>query len=486
MKSTTTQRDAPLISAVARHLRRRRFRLHTPGHKGGRLADPALRRLLAGALQADVTELPGLDQLHAPGGPIAAAEALAAAAFGADRSRFLVGGASAGVMAGLLATAGPGERVILSRHSHRCAVAGLVLSGAMPVWLDSLIDPERRVPYGPTVEQLAAALDRHPRVAAVLLTYPTYHGLAPDLPRLVELAHAHNAAVIVDEAHGSHFALHPDLPPPALRTGADLVVQSWHKTLTSLTGAAVLHQRGGRVRAERVDAALGWLQTSSPSYLQLLSLDGARRDFVRRGPARMRRLLALARAARDRLNRLPGVRCWEPELLAPGVLAVDPTKLWFSCAARGWDGWRAQEELHRRGISLELAEGDGALALLTLADAPEDVDALVEAVAALKPRPRPRRRTSIPRPASAPQVVRTPRAAALDAHELLPLRAAAGRVAAGTVSVSPPGIAALCPGERIDADTVEYLLAAVAVGHAVTGLVRGASPLIPVCRSETG
>lgn len=480
MISQQRQQGVPLIAAATRHLARQRARFHTPGHKGGRFADPAVKRLLGAALRADLTELPGLDQLHAPTGPIAAAEALAAEACGADRTRFLVGGASAGVIAALIAAAGPGDQVILPRHSHRCAVAALVLSGAEPVWLESLVDPDRLVPCGPTPAQLADALSRAPRAKAVFVTYPTYHGLAPDLGTLAALAHGRGLAVVVDEAHGSHFGLHPALPAPALRLGADVCVQSWHKTLPALTGAAVLHLRGPRVPAERVDAALGWIQTSSPSYLKLLSLDGARRAVAFAGERRMRRLLAVAEAARRGLNRIAGVRCWETDRLGPGVAAVDPTKLLFSCAERGWDGWAVQVALHRRGVALELGEGHYALALLTLADRAADVQALVAAVAGLRPR---RRR---PRPASLPTRLPTPvlppRAAALAGHEIVPLRAAVGRVAGGTVSVTPPGLPAVCPGERIDADVVEYVLEALARGHAVTGLLAGDPPAVPVCQ----
>jgi arginine decarboxylase len=259
------------------------------------------------ALAADLPELPELDNLFAPEGVIRDAQDLAAAAFGADRTYFLANGSTCGIEAAILATCGPGDKIIVPRNAHRSVIAGLVLSGAMPIFVTPDYSTELGLVLGVKAETIATALADHPDTRAVLLVSPTYHGLCSDIGAIAALTHPRNIPLLIDEAHGPHFAFHPDLPTPALALGADLVVQSTHKVLGALSQAAMLHTRGDRIDPDRLQAALQLTQSTSPSSLLLASLDAARHQMAIAGQALLSNTLDLARSMRRELAALSRV-----------------------------------------------------------------------------------------------------------------------------------------------------------------------------------
>ncbi len=228
-------------------------------------------------------ELPELDNLFAPEGVILQAQQLSAEAFGADRTWFLANGSTSGVVAAILATCGPGDKIVLPRNVHQSAVSGLVLSGAIPIFITPEYDPTFDIAHSITPTAVSEALARHPDAKAVMMVYPTYYGVCGDIAAIAHIAHQHNIPLLVDEAHGPHFTFHPDLPISALAAGADLTVQSTHKVLSALTQAAMLHTQGMRVDNDRLSKALQLVQSTSPSYLLLASLDVARYQMATQG-----------------------------------------------------------------------------------------------------------------------------------------------------------------------------------------------------------
>lgn len=476
------QARAPLLEALARHSGRRPQRWHTPGHKG-KWTDPAWQHLLGpGALAWDVTELAGLDNLHQPEGPIAAAEALTAELYGGDRAFFLVNGASAGLQAVLLSLPGSGQ-VLMPRHVHRAVVSGLILGGREPCWLQPDLIGPWSLPAGPAPDAVRAALASVRPDLAVFI-HPTYHGYAADLGVAIAACHEAGVPVLVDAAHGAHLRFHADLPPDPLALGADAVVYSFHKTLGALTGAAVLVVRRGRLDTERIQAALTLVQTSSPSYLLLASLDAARREAAHSAADRLAGLLPALAAVREQW-RQAGVTVAGSEHLPPGY-RHDPTKLLFSLADFGLSGAALSAALHERGVDVELAEAAYALALITPADKQEELQQLMRHVQALVTTAGSRAsatvapsRTAINR-AKLPVAVMPPAEAYRRPRQLVPLAQAAGRIAATLVSVSPPGIANLVPGERIERTAVAALEQALADGLVVQGIQFAPDPAIMV------
>lgn len=438
--------------------------MHFPGHGGGAGAPRALRRLGRGFLACDLTELPGLDDLHRPREAIAAAQRLAASLFGAEATFFLVNGSTAGLQALMLGLLRAGDRIVLPRHSHRAVVAGLILSGAAPVFVDDEPVPGFGIPAGPSVGAVRAALGTGAR--AVLLVHPNYYGIAGEISPLAAAARAAAAALWVDEAHGAHLPFAGSLSP-ALAQGADASVQSLHKMGGALTQASLLHLKDA-AGLERVASALRLLQTSSPSYLLLLSLDLARRELALRGRVLFARATARAEAARRALRRVPGITVLEEAHLPPGY-RLDPLRLVVNWRGTGLSGYAAAARLRRLRVQVEMADAAHTVAVVGPGTPGEAVRRFVAAVREVARGARGRGEEVALLPPRGPLVM-LPREAWLAARERVPLGQAAGRVAAETVAVSPPGTPLLIPGEKITPEGASYLEAACARGWPLTGM----------------
>ncbi|MBW4572668.1 MAG: aminotransferase class I/II-fold pyridoxal phosphate-dependent enzyme [Tolypothrix carrinoi HA7290-LM1] len=335
------QNQTPLLDALKANAVRPHAAFYTPGHKRGQGISPRLTDLLGEAVfRADLTELSELDNLFAPQGVIQQAQQLAAEAFGATQTYFLVNGSTCGIEAAILATCGMGDKIILPRNVHSSVVAGLILSGAIPIFVNPEYDPILDIAHSITPASVQAALKQHPDAKAVMIIYPTYYGVCGDVEAIASLVHQYNIPLLVDEAHGAHFAFHPQLPIPALAAGADFSVQSIHKTLGAMTQASMLHIRGNRVDSDRLNKALQLVQSTSPSYILLASLDAARQQMALHGFELMSRTLQLADEARTRISQIPGLSVLEispsftnltppnpPSLLGKGgILSPSPTR----------------------------------------------------------------------------------------------------------------------------------------------------------------
>lgn len=447
---------APLFDALVAYARQVKAAFHVPGHKMGAAAPPAFVEYLGSqTLAIDLTEAPGLDDLHAPEGVIAEAQALAADAFGAAATFFLVGGTTAGLHALILAACQPGEVLALPRNAHRSVLGALILSGAQPSWVHVSLHEELDVATQVDRESLRDALAR---ARAALLIHPTYYGMTGDLPAEIALAHEAGLPVLVDEAHGTHFGFHPALPVSALSSGADGVVQSTHKTGGSLTQSSMCHLgRGHRLNEARVREMLRLVQSTSPSYLLMASLDLARRDLALRGERQWERAILLAGQARARLAKQRGLRVCDTD---------DPTKLLVHVAGRGLTGFQAAEWLWSRGVAVESAGLRYVLAVVTPGDSVASIDTLVNALTSLPEGP-----GAPPAPVEPPwpEVIMPPRQAFLGPKESVALDQAIGRIAAELVAPYPPGIPAVAPGERLTAGVVGYLRQARDAGHHLQG-----------------
>src|SRR5699024_7214586 len=216
-------------------------------------------------LPLDMTELPGLDDLHAPREIIQEAEELAAAFFKAEHTFFLVGGSTVGNLAMLLATCSPGDDVIVQRNCHKSIMNGLELTGAHPIFIAPEYDSEEGRYLAPSINTLREAVKKYPSAKAVVLTYPDYFGKTFPIKEMIDLAHAYHIPVLVDEAHGVHFSVpEQTIPPSSLALGADVVVQSAHKMAPAMTMASFLHIRSTLVQTDQVGHYLQMLQSSSP------------------------------------------------------------------------------------------------------------------------------------------------------------------------------------------------------------------------------
>jgi arginine decarboxylase len=467
------QHSTPLVDQLRACAESAAIPFHTPGHKKGVGVGRSLQTLLGpNCFRADLPELPELDNLFAPQGVIQAAQDLAAAAFGADRTWFLTNGSTAGILAAILATCGPGDKIILPRNSHLSAIHGLILSGAEPVFVAPDYDATWDMAHSLAPAAVATALHQHPDAKAVMMVSPTYYGTGGPVAEIAKLAHAHGIPLLVDEAHGAHFAFHADLPTTALAAGADVAVQSIHKTLSALTQAAMVHLRGDRVSAQRLAQALQVVQSTSPSYLLLASLDAARQQMATAGPALMEKTIQWATWGRSQLQTLPQVSVLTAHhATIPGFTTLDPTRL--TVAIAGMDGFTLDEQLHQRwGITVELPSLGHVTLIVSLGNTQQDMETLVASVRALvaeRGDASANRRAPVHAPLPAVPMVLSPREAYFAATETVPIAAAIDRISAELICPYPPGIPVVMPGERVTAGAIAYLQAVQAAGGTMSG-----------------
>jgi arginine/lysine/ornithine decarboxylase len=444
------------------------------------------------ALQADLPELPELDNLFAPEGVIGQAQALAAAAFGAEQSWFLANGSTCGLEAAVLATCNPGEKLILPRNAHQSVWSALVLSGALPIWIEPDFDPIWGIAHCLTAAKLQAALSAHPDAKAVLMVSPTYHGICGDLAAIADLTHQYGLPLLVDEAHGAHFAFHPDLPASALSLSADLTVQSIHKTLSALTQAAMLHVQGERIDRLRLSSALRLLQSTSPNYLLLASLDAARRQMALEGEALLGETLHRTAAAKQQIRQIPGLSLLEPDH-SPGCRTIDPLRLTVGVDGLGMTGFAADEILHQKlRVTAELPALHSLTFIITPGNKADDLQQLVEALRSLAAESPATLASSsadleLPRspvmtpvmisaptlPVSMPVSVQLPMLSPRDAFfataTTLPIDQVIGQLSAELVCPYPPGIPILFPGEVITQEAIYSLRQILANGGILAG-----------------
>ncbi|ODG97333.1 arginine decarboxylase [Nostoc sp. KVJ20] len=488
------QNQTPLLDALKANAARPHVPFYTPGHKLGKGISQPLADLFGKAVfRADLTELADLDNLFAPQGVIQEAQQLAAEAFGASQTWFLVNGSTCGIEAAILATCGTGDKIILPRNVHSSAIAGLILSGAIPIFLNPEYDPVLDIAHSITPEAVQAALQKHPDVKAVLTVYPTYYGVCGDLSAIANITHQYNIPLLVDEAHGAHFAFHPELPTPALAAGADLTVQSIHKVLGAMTQASMLHVQGNRIDCDRISKALQLVQSTSPSYLLLASLDAARQQMALHGKMLMSRTLQLADEARTRISQIPGLSVLQilnPPSQAglggsssigglrgyPSFIALDKTRLTVTVSGLGLTGFEADEILDEKlDVTAEFASLEHLTFIISLGNTTDDIEQLVQGFTTLAEK---YRRTNLTIKSHLWQGLFTtqthalycsPREAFFAISEILPLTQTNKRICSEIVCPYPPGIPLLMPGEVITKFILDYLQQIQTMGGFISG-----------------
>jgi lysine decarboxylase len=469
------QRQTPLFDAILDFVSRAPTPFFIPSHKMGRGIDPRWTDFAGeNIFKMDLSEVRGLDDLHRPHGPILEAQALAADAWGADRSYFLVNGTSAGIVAAICTAVSEGQRILVPRNAHKSVVFGLIVSGALPVYIPAEIHGERGLVGGIDRGKLDALCAENADVKAVLAVSPSYCGVCCDLRGLIETTHARGGVFIADEAHGNHAYFHEKLGPGALALDADYACQSLHKMSGSLTQSSLLHTKGGRVDADRLESNLRMTQSTSPSYLLMASLDLARSRMATQGRAILDRLICMSDAARRALSALPGIEVLGEELIGEAEIAgYDPIRLVISARRLGMEGY-ALCRLLREDYNIEIEFGDyfHGICVLGLGTVQADLDRLLFAVRDISERYRGQRRPlswdeALP---PMPPAVMTPRAAHFSERVRVPLREAEGRICAQMIVPYPPGIPVICPGERITKEIRAFLDERIRKGRPTHGL----------------
>ncbi|MBT2571541.1 aminotransferase class I/II-fold pyridoxal phosphate-dependent enzyme [Planococcus sp. ISL-110] len=473
-----TQRR-PIVDALIQHQNRQPISFHVPGHKHGILS--GLPKEIQSALHYDLTELTGLDDLHYPEEAIKDAQLLLAEAYGAKESFLLVNGSTVGNLAMIHAACKEGDVVIVQRNSHKSIFHALELARVRPVYVSPQWDDRSMTAAGVSFKAVEAAIEAYPEAKAVVLTYPNYYGMVShELQAIIALCHEKDMAVLVDEAHGAHFQAGSPFPVSSLALGADVVVQSAHKTLPAMTMGSFLHIGSVRVDVKKIRKYLQMFQSSSPSYLILASLDDARSYLQNYSQPDIRMFIEKRDRFLSSLRMIPHLTVVESD---------DPLKIMLRVDHHS--GYQLKQQLEQAGIEVELADLFQVLLIMPLLKQwhvypfAEIRSRLKEAVLGLEGEARQEAKLAVQQQLDVTVPELSFEEIDLADQEWISYTQIIGRIAAGMVTPYPPGIPLMVAGEKWTLNKVEELMNYLASEAQIQGDHRLESKQLPVLQQGT-
>ena len=462
----------PVFTAMKEYRAKNVIPFDVPGHKHGRGLREYAEYFGDAMLELDVNSMKPLDFLGNPISVIKESEDLLADAFGADEGYFIVGGTSFAVQVMIMTAVNEGDKIILPRNVHKSAINSLILCGAVPVYMSPEIDEEMGVSHNITMESLEKAISEHPDAKAVFIINPTYYGAVCDLKAVVDYCHEKNMLVLIDEAHGTHFHFNDKFPLSGMQAGADMSAVSLHKTGGSLTQSSALLIKKNRIDGRYVRKVINMMQTTSPSYLLMGSLDVARKMLALDGERILNHIIEVANYAREKINQIPG--CYsigkESEGL-PGIFKFDPTKLSVTTRDMGLNGMELYDIL-RDEYNIQMETGDvyNSLAILSVGDDYDAIEKLIEALTDVSSRFHGERLDYKKIDLHYPEVIISPRDAFYASKEMVALEDTLGRISGESLMSYPPGIPVVSYGERINVSVIEQIKLFKASHGIVTGM----------------
>ncbi|WP_303194470.1 aminotransferase class I/II-fold pyridoxal phosphate-dependent enzyme [Thomasclavelia spiroformis] len=464
------QSRMPIYEALQQMKRDRLVPFDVPGHKHGK-GNPELTNFLGEkCMSVDVNSMKPLDNLCHPVSVIKEAEQLAADAFNAAHAFFMVGGTTSSVQSMIMASVKAGEKIIMPRNVHRSAINAMILTGAIPIYVNPEVDKRLGISLGMSIDQVKQAIIDNPDAKAILINNPTYYGICSNLKEIVRLAHEHNMLALVDEAHGTHFYFSDDLPMSAMEAGADMASVSMHKSGGSLTQSSFL-LLGPNVNADYVRQVINLTQTTSGSYLLMASLDMSRKNLALNGEEIFSKVKRLAHYAREEINQIGDYYAYCRELInGDSVYDFDVTKLSIFTLDVGLAGIEVYDLLRDEyGIQIEFGDIGNVLAYISVGDSEANIERLVGALSEIRRRFKKDRSGMLDHEYINPEVVISPQAAFYGEKESLPLMQSVDRVCSEFVMCYPPGIPILAPGEKITKEILDYIQYAKDKGCFMTG-----------------
>jgi arginine/lysine/ornithine decarboxylase len=453
------QKNTPLFDAITNFIDTKPAYFRIPGHRLERGMCDKWTKIVGDKIFAyDVTETPMTDDLHSPEGAIEKAQVLLSQLYKADKSYFLVNGSTCGNEAMIISCALEGEKIMVARNAHKSAMMGLVISGAEPIYVMPQFMDDWGIAGVITPQSVRECFRENPDCKALFIVSPSYYGVCSDLEEIARICHEYGALLIVDEAHGGHVYFDKRLPMGALEAGADMCVQSMHKVTGALTQSSVLHIKNHGVGGEcfeRIAQNLHLVQSTSPSYLLMCSLDCARYELAINGEYMMGRAIDLAEYAREAINNIKGFKCLE------GSSYIDRSRLVISANELGMTGFELDELLFEKyQVNMELSDYTNVLAVVTYANERQDMDRLINACNEIS-NSYVDGNTKLDKnnkefPAIPPRLM-TPRKAYFSNTSEIKWSKAKGKISAQMIAPYPPGIPLVYSGELITDEIWEYL-----------------------------
>ena len=464
------QSNAPILEALERYKSMRVLPFDVPGHKRGK-GNPELTKFLGEqCLTVDVNSMKPLDNLCHPVSVIKDAQDLAAKAFKAKDAFFMINGTTSAVQAMVMTVCKRGEKIIMPRNVHRSAINALILSGAIPVYVNPGTNKKIGIPLGMSVEDVKRAIEENKDAKAILVNNPTYYGICSNLKEITSLAHKYGMKVLVDEAHGTHFYFNDKLPISAMEAGADMAAVSLHKTGGSLTQSSLLLINND-INKGYVHQIINLTQTTSASYLLMSSIDITRRNLALNGKGVIDHIIDLAEYARKEINDLGGYYAYSKELIDNKyVCDFDVTKLSVCTLGLGLAGIEVYSILRDEyEIQIEFGDLGNILAIISVGDKKLAIERLVSALADVKRLYKKDGTQMFDHEYINPQVVMAPQEAFYAKKRSIPIEESENKICSEFVMCYPPGIPILAPGERITREILDYINYAKVKGCSLTG-----------------
>ncbi|MCD8519412.1 MAG: aminotransferase class I/II-fold pyridoxal phosphate-dependent enzyme [Erysipelotrichaceae bacterium] len=448
----------PLLDGLKRYAKKRVVAFDVPGHKQGKGDKTLIDVFGAQSIQYDFNSSFHLDNLGNPSGIIHEAHQLAAKAFNAKHAFFMVNGTSMAVMVMILASLKEGESIIMPRNVHKSALNALILGGAHPIYVNPQMDKQLGISCAMDADDVINTIQENPHAKAVFINNPTYYGLVTDLQKIVDVAHHYGMKVLVDEAHGAHFSFHEDLPVSAMDANADMSSVSLHKTGGSLTQSSLLLCNES-MDYHHVLQTINLLQTTSPSYLLMASLDVARAKLQDEGHEMFTKIMELSNYARHEINAMGGYIAFGPDRIGQlGIFGFDHTKLSIHTQGIGLSGKKVYDILRDEyGIQLEFGDVSNVLAIISVGDRSLEIERLLAALQDIKERYAQEGHSQSIQEFIQPQVQLSPKQAYSRESEMVDFSQSYGRISAEMIMAYPPGIPILSYGEVITQAILDYI-----------------------------
>lgn len=459
---------------------------HMPGHKKGKIYDKlGYGDLVKNLYKMDTTEIIETDNLHSPEGIIKDSQERASKIFRSEKSYYLVNGSTCGIQAAILSTCSPGEKILVNRDCHQSAINAFILGDINPIYIKGSICEDTYTIKGVNEQDVLDAIDNNSDIKVLMLTYPSYYGMVFDLEKICTYTHEKGIVVIVDEAHGAHLGLSDKLPKSALEQGADIVIQSIHKTLPSFTQSSIIHVQGDLIDKKNLERFLKIVQSSSPSYVMMASLEIAIDIYDRYGKDLMQGLLSNIDDFEKDLSEINGVKV---------LKGHDKTKVFVSLKDLGINGYDLEETLrYKYNIQVELSNYYGVLLICTIGNEKDDFDKFLCAIKSIvedlsgdknndldKSEDNVTKLMKLNYPDLIPQKIISPREAFYSDKKAVLLKESIGKISGEYIIPYPPGISLTSPGEIITQEVIDYILACKQYGMHVSGLKDSSLEIIEI------
>ena len=437
---------------------------HVPGHKLGKIYNRlGYTSIIEKIYKMDTTEIIETDNLHSPDGIIKESQKRASKAFKSDKTYYLVNGTTSGIQASIMTVCSPKDKLIVNRDCHQSVINGCILGDVKPIYINSNINKKNNIIEGINIDEVINVIDSNLDARAILLTYPTYYGCTYDLKAICDYAHDRNMIVIVDEAHGAHLGLSDKLPKTSLEQGADIVIQSTHKTLPSFTQSSMLHINGNRIDDNKLEMNLRIMQSSSPSYSLMSSLELAVDIYINNGKELMKELLVNIDNFKDSIKDNIPIDIYND---------YDKTKIFIESKKLGLTGYKLEEILrYKYNIQVELSNYYGVLLICTIGNVSSDFELLKKSLIDIYDKyNKDIFLEEVIYPRDIPIQVLTPREAFYKPKKSVKIYDSIGMISGEYIIPYPPGISLLSPGEIISKDIIDYVVYCNQNGMSVSGM----------------